>query len=508
MKKRFLSLVVSFFCVCSSLIGVGCQGTGTGTSATTKTPPEYTQNSEQKFVFWSYAPTDGIYRQNGEEFYSGEDFRTEEQYQMYKDVGFNMLHLSSTVRADNVSSKAEYDANNLAALAAANNVGFDQIIISDWRIAAVLSKTTGGLIGRDKMFPNEAALDAYIAECISYYKDIEGVNAFNVGDEPRMDQLEAFGQVYQSIGRVWPEAYRFYNFFGGIENEEAFGRIVPREGQSRWDAAKELYEEYIYTAIDCMGGDIPYLSFDRYPLIASGVHVEYFPTLEILAKICKQKGMELYAWTQSCEMYSGSTLIYRKVNRTDVQWMNNSLLGFGVSGIGCFTYSTTDWTNGEIFADGGSLLTYDHEKTEIYDYYQEICARNQDFASVILNFDYRGCRTYSVSNSPIDVGHVKGVDNTHVFKAISDVSIDKGCALVTELYDTKTRNSMYMIMNAIDTQVKGSKAYQTTTVTFDNQYSHVLVFKNAINEPYTVELKNHKLEIEQTPGEAVYVIPY
>ena len=99
--------------------------------------------------------------------------------------------------------------------------------------------------------------------------------------------------------------------------------------------------------------------------------------------------------------------------------------------------------------------------------------------------------------------------NSHELKRITDVQIDKECALVTELYDINTRNYMYMVMNIIDPQHRGSKGYQTTTVTFDKRYTHVLMFKNAINEPTIVELdKNKQLVVEQRAGEAVYVIPY
>ncbi len=417
------------------------------------------------------------------------------------------MHLSSTVRADNVYSKEDYDAQNLAALTAANNVGFDQIVISDWRYAAALSRTPGGLIGKNKKFADEAALDAYISNCISWYKDIEGVNAVNVGDEPCYDHLESFGQVYQSLGRVWPEAQRFYNFFACGDNEDAIGPIVQREGQLRFDAVKEQYERYLNKAIECMG-DIPYIRFDSYPLQPSGISYGYIPTLQIAAKVCKQNGMELHVYLPAMEMYNGSNLTYRKLTVKDVQYLNNMTLGFGASALGCWTYFTPDDANGEYFVDGSSLVTRRCEKTEIYDYYQDRFAKDQDFASVILNFSYRGSRTYSVPNSSIGTKQVSVADNTFVLKAISDVSIDKECAVVTELYDTAKRNYMYMIMNAVDPQVKGSKAYQTTTVTFEDKYTHVLIYKNAINEPYSVKLNKHKLEIEQTAGEAVFVIPY
>ncbi len=75
MKKRFLSLFVMCFCLFSAVFGVSCNK-----EEESKTPPEYSQNSALKFQFWSDAPTDGIYRIDGVEYYTGKDYRTEEQY--------------------------------------------------------------------------------------------------------------------------------------------------------------------------------------------------------------------------------------------------------------------------------------------------------------------------------------------------------------------------------------------------------------------------------------------
>lgn len=508
MKKRKLSVVAAILSVCTMFCATGCQDEA-------KTPPSYGSDTQYQFDYWGSGPSDGIYRDKGVEYYAGKDFRTVEDFQVFKDAGFNILHLGSHVRADNVSSKEEFDAANLAALQAANQVGFDQIVISDWRVSSNLSKQAGGIIGRGKMFADEAALDAYISKCISWYKDIPGVNAFNIGDEPKWVDLEAFGQVYRSIGRVWPEAERFWNLFPcftylGGNSELSIGPTTVKEGQTVFEACREQYERYLNKALDCMG-DVDYLRFDAYPLTGSGVNNSYIATLQIAAKICKQRGIELQVYSQACEMYKGSTLAIRKIDSiADARWINNINIGFGTRSMGFFTYITSDNSNGETFVDGSSFITYKHEKTKVYDIWSSLMHANQDFAPISFNFDYRGSRTYkSDADSRYDHSHVNAADNSHVLKKITDVQIDKGCAVVTESYDVETRNYMYMIMNAIDPAIKGSPAYQTATVTFDERYTHLLVYKNASGTPTIVELdEDHKVVIEQTAGEAWFVIPY
>lgn len=508
MTKRKLSVVSAILSICTIFCAAGC-------SDEAKTPPSYGSDTQYQFDYWGEGPTNGKWTINGVEYSAGKSFLTEEGYTMFKDAGFNILHLNSTVRADNVSSKEEFDAQNLHILEAANAVGFDTIVISDWRIAGTLSKQAGGIIGPGKMFADEAALDAYIAECIAWYKDIPGVNAFNIGDEPKWVDLEAFGQVYRSVGRVWPEAERFWNLFPcptstGGNAQINVGPIIVKEGETVFEACREQYERYVNKALDCMG-DVDYVRFDAYPLTGSGVNDSYIATLQIAAKICKQRGIELHVYSQACEMYKGSTLAIRRIDSiADARWINNMNIGFGARAMGFFTYNQRTSSNGETFVDGGSFITLRNEKTKVYDIWSSLMHANQDFAPIVFNFDYRGSRTYKADvASRYNHSQVDAADNSHVLKRITDVQIDKGCALVTESYDVDTRNYMYMIMNAIDPAIKGSPAYQTTTVTFDERYTHLLVYKNASSTPTIVELdEEHKVVIEQTAGEAWFVIPY
>jgi hypothetical protein len=423
--------------------------------------------------------------------------------------------MGSSVRPDLAKDREDFLAQNGEVLATANEVGFNQIVISDWRLATTtIAKREGGLIGKDKPFANEAELDAHVANCIAMYKDIPGINAFNIGDEPGWNQLESFGQLYQSIGRVWPEAERFYNFFPlGLNTsfELTIGPVVQKDGQTLAEAAIEQYENYLNTALDYMG-DVTYLRFDAYPLRANSVLAEYIPALQVAAKICKQRGIELQIYTQSCEILNMGNPHIRKVDARGAQWLNNTILGFGARAIGYFTYVTNSSSNssGETFIDGSSFLTHKHKKTELYDIMQKIMADNQKFANVLFNFSYCGSRTY-ISDEPSKYStlHASLADNSHVLKRVEDLKIDKGCALVTELYDPENRYFMYMVMNLLDPIAKGSPAYQTTTVTFSEQFTHVLTYKNNSAVPVIQELdKNHQLVIEQTAGEAMFVIPY
>ena len=72
--------------------------------------------------------------------------------------------------------------------------------------------------------------------------------------------------------------------------------------------------------------------------------------------------------------------------------------------------------------------------------------------------------------------------------------------------DDEKNNYMYMIQNIIDSTRKGSKTYQTTTLTFDTQYKYVVVFVKG--ERSIKKLNNGTLTLKHTPGQATFVIPF
>ena len=67
---------------------------------------------------------------------------------------------------------------------------------------------------------------------------------------------------------------------------------------------------------------------------------------------------------------------------------------------------------------------------------------------------------------------------------------------------------MYAIMNMTDGKYASDcAAYQTTTLTFKNTYTHVILWRNGEKKLVSLD-ENHCLEVENAAGEAVYVIPY
>ncbi|MBO5363222.1 MAG: hypothetical protein J6A46_02725, partial [Clostridia bacterium] len=272
------------------------------------------------------------------------------------------------------------------------------------------------------------------------------------------------------------------------------------------EQAAARYEEYIRSFVDSTGAD--YVQYDDYPMQAGKISSTYLRCMQIVAEICKEKDIEFRFVAQTFGMYNNGNLTFRAINEEEARWLNNTMLGFGVKQISYFTYWTKQGnsTTGETFIDGASFITRAGHKTDLYYFMQEIMAENQKFAPTLLNFDYQGSRVYEKLPCNFDNRQTQMLKNDYTFKKIENVSVNKECALITELFDKENSRYMYMVMNTVSPENKGSKAFQSTEITFSEEYTHVVVYKDGVGTPK--KLDGNKATVKLAAGEAVYLLPY
>ena len=92
--------------------------------------------------------------------------------------------------------------------------------------------------------------------------------------------------------------------------------------------------------------------------------------------------------------------------------------------IGYYLYVTCNenMTKGENYIDGSSFVTHKHEKTEMYYFMRQIIQENQNFAPVILNFDYQGSKSFTWRYCYLDKQHLRYVDNSYELKKLVGIA--------------------------------------------------------------------------------------
>ncbi len=528
MKKRFIAMCLAVV----SAFGLAFSGCG---KKEAKIPdgPDYSDSTKQ-FDFYGYSACIDGWNIDGVQYDVEEDYLSVERIKEYKDAGMTIYFPQS---AASVNENTPSDWENSAAKRALDyslEAGIDKVILNDVRIQALTKANFGeaqqiramikdgsiyehkdyGLVGEGKKFATEEALDAFVESCLSLYIDHEAFYGIMLGDEPFFYHAKSYGEMYKSIERVskklGKDVYIQYNLnpIGIAKDEENRSwRCPPLEDAESMTEEKKMttaYEKYLRLFMKETGAK--YLQFDHYPLYdAEKVLDIYLVGLQIAAKVAQDYEAEFYFVTQTFNMTDGST-VRRSLKEADLYWLNNMLLGFGIKQISYFTYFTKADNNTEHFKDGQSFLTWEGEKTDIYYWMQQIMKEEQKFAPTILNFDYKTSKVFSVDVPTFGFGHVGTTLDTPDFNKVTNVTVNKEIALVTELYDKDKDNYMYMLQNVVDPAKKGSKAFQTLTITFAKGYKYAAVYVKG--ERTNVKLDKGSLTVKQNPGEATYVIPY
>ena len=518
MKKKLIAMGLAIV----SVFGLACSGCG-------KTPeaPDYS-DSKLQYDFYGYSALIDSWNIDGVSYYPEEDYLSVERIKEYKDAGMTIYFPQAGALVTDSTVQDFENSNIKKALDYSLEAGIDKVILMDTRIQALSKPSFGtetqikakvengtildeaGLIGEGKQFATEADLDEYVAECLAPYKDHEAFYGVMLGDEPYFYHALNYGQVYRSIKRVCPEAYIQYNLhpISSTENEDNrriyFTGKKDEEGLTHNQKMVQAYEHYIRLFLDATGAE--YIQYDQYPFRrADSVDVYYILGLQVVSKLAQEYDAEFYFVTQTYGQTDNITNP-RMLSQEDLYWLNNMLVGFGIKQISYFTYFTKADNNREHFIDGNSFLTWQGEKTDIYHWMKQIMAEEQKFAPTILNFEYSSSKVYITETTNFDCTHAMRTIETSEFKALKDVNVNKEAALVTELYDSNKQNYMYMVQNVIDSTKKGSKAYQTTVLTFDKAYKYAAVYVKG--ERTLVKLDKGKLTLKHKPGEATYIMPY
>ena len=526
MKKRFLSVCLAIISSLSVTFS-GCSLIENKGDGTPPPAPDYSSSTLQ-YDFYGYSSCIDGWNIDGVAYDTDEDYLSVERIKEYKDAGMTIYFPQAGALVTDAEMQDFENSNAKKALDYSLEAGIDKVILMDTRIQALSKPSFGtekqikekvlngtildeaGLIGEDKQFATEAELDAYIAECMAPYKDHEAFYGVMLGDEPYFYHAKNYGQVYRSIKRVCPEAYIQYNLHPISSTEEEENRKIyftgcaDEEGLTQNEKMVQAYEQYIGLFLESTGAK--YIQYDQYPFRnADKVDVYYILGLQVASKLAQEYGVEFYFVTQTYGQTDNVTNP-RMLSQADLYWLNNMLVGFGIKQISYFTYFTKADNNREHFIDGNSFLTWKGEKTDIYHWMKQIMAEEQKFAPTILNFDYSSSKVYIAETTNFDCTYAMRKIETPEFTALKDVNIDKEVALVTELYDAEKQNYIYMVQNIVDSTRKGSKAYQTTVLTFDKQYKYAAVYVKG--EKTLVKLDKGTLTLEHKAGEATYVMPY
>ena len=519
--KKIKHILLSSVLLASTFCGVGC---GEQDSLAKKDVPDYSGYTHE-FDFYGYSSLHrGYYTIDDVKYDLGENFMTVEQYQLYKDVGMTIFYTQSALKIDTKGGREAGWEKAKVEIDKFRSIGMDKCTLYDEDLSwlGLNDYKDEPLVGEGMRFATNDELDEYVYSLVSLYADYPGVYGVALADEPKYKAVEAYGEVYNSILRV-NEKYGYnlypdYNLNPLNLNEFVYQEYYPHvegtaegadpiTGKVSFEDGMKRYQAYIEGYMDSLNPSA--IQYDDYPLRNGYLSPTYIPCMQYVAEVAKERGIKFHMVTQTFGMYSEGSLSTRPLTKAGANWLNNMLLGFGVSEISYFTYYTRmeNRTDGESFIDGQSFVDMYGKPTNIYYMMKEIIANNKKFAPAVLQFRYQKSGVWTQLPLNYSGDHLRYTEqNVQTYEKVKSVSINKECAMVNELYDKENDRYMYMAMNIVDPEYQGSPVYQTITLEFASEYKYALVYKDG--EQTLHKLKNGKLSVKGAPGDASFVIPF
>ena len=545
MNKKIISLLTATILMLGSLVGCGEKTSEIDLTKAPDTLYGYSSGDSEFLTYAYHSPTNGEWYVGEEHFSAGQDFRTQERYEEYRDCGFNTLMLQGNdpySGGDFETSQVKKNMDNAYA------AGVEKVIVFDTRIN-YLSSLKQVFIGNGfsdkysgRTYDTEADVVDWIKECLEPYRSHPAFFGVMLHDEPTWEILPQTSLMYKLVERAWSELtvdetvvlaqnpakeegiYVQSNLLP-LDPTAASGKFVDPDGEYGNADQYVKYEQYIRTFVQISEADR--ICMDSYPIRETmgsdgkvtsnsySITPTHFPGLRILQKVAKEYGCELAAVAGTTRLGSETVTKLKGPNRSEMYWQINAYMGFGVQGYSYYTYwAKRDNTVAEEHTDGTAFITRMGEKTPLWYSMQKIHSEMQAFAPVIMNFEYQGMRYYlskptSFSSSHLTAGYTDEND-VDEFAALKDAKVGVSQqALVTELKDETNGQYMYMLMNpnAPSNAVHGDVSLNATLDFGKNSGYHAVEVWYKGEKSYRA-LVNGQVSFELAAGYAVYVMPF
>ncbi|HEX6357430.1 hypothetical protein [Actinophytocola sp.] len=176
-----------------------------------------------------------------------------------------------------------------------------------------------------------------VQQMLDEYRPFPAFAGFDVFDEPAPPKFPTVGAVTAAIRDLGPTLLPYSN-------------LVPGNGSG--------YQAFVQSFLDTVRP--PVLSFDRYPILSSGLDINYFDNWAIIRRLGLAAGIPTWVYIQSVK-FSGRVI----PNEAQLRWQINMSLAYGAKGILYFTWWTPEVARGEEFES--AIIALDGQRTPLYD---------------------------------------------------------------------------------------------------------------------------------------------
>ncbi len=404
------------------------------------------------------SPTDGTYKIDGVTYSVGKDFRTQERYEEYRSVGLDTLLLQANdpyCGEDFETSQTKKNMDN------AYKAGIRRITVFDKRIND-LSHIKGGLIGKDKLFPDEQALQERLKECVKDYRKHPAFLGVMLIDEPTYEYFSSIGQIERALKSIDEKIICQCNILPlAYDGDKQY--CADNERYTLTQAYRKYVEDF------CRSVPQRNIVMDSYPIREENeagrfIAPRHFAGYQIFHDVCRDFGRETTAVLQSTAMHNDKTQKFRALNEGTMLFQYYGALAFGVKELAYFTYwrKQDNKSTFEFYPDNTAFISQCGEKTSLYYAVEKIHREHEQLESALeeytfVNSSFLGKAEYLLH---CEEREIEGIEA----RAKTEAPV-----LITKLQQKEGRGVVYAVQslsdpdaceeeNVVTLRIKGCKA--------------------------------------------------
>jgi len=264
--------------------------------------------------------------------------------------------------------------------------------------------------------PRVRGSEADIAAMVTAYKGHPGLGGYFIVDEPGKDDLDWPANAYKTLLKYDAAGIPSVNLFPNF--------VYP-------DYEKAYVEAWVHK----VGKEnLKLLSFDHYPLLASGVFgPAYFKNLDVIRRVGLRYGIATSMYPQSM----GIVNAYRRPDSSELRYSAYTALAYGIKNLVWFTYNTPVGQPVERFTS--AIIDSLGNKTDLYEPFKKLNAELKRLGRTIGSLD------------ALEVYHSDTLDGTAGLTIPDDFfwkPADKSQRMILTHYkDPRTGQSFVMVVN-------------------------------------------------------------
>ncbi len=441
------------------------------------------------------------------------------QTQQYKDAGFNILFIDSSVglpnaiahSADgaNVTTEVFFGSIHERIMDYAEEVGLKCFIrqgsLPSWSARPVSLFEDYTSYGTDEngnptetlnkaVFANQEALNAAVAEQLKNVATHPAFYGISLVDEPSYQMFTAIGEVVKAVAA-----------YGDTIGKEIYimQNLLPyaRDGRLSYNGTNvvspDTYRDYLEAYYEKAGQymDMKYVQYDDYPFMVGPNNLtlaSFIQTQQITSDFARDKGIyrSVALQTFSQTKLDGTPYGRRAITDTDMLWQIHVSLAMGVKEVSYYTLRPIHNTSTGIY-DNGSEYPLDRlgNPTELFESVKKANSYMNVMSAALNHFEYQGLKYFGgsdavytdrynsytwdelMSTSAHNCEVIQNDFANEVGVAIGGDLTSTGLVLVTELYDAESGLYGYYVVNASDpyyNETTDNRVKGTVTLTFDS----------------------------------------